>query len=701
MKKIFNFIILILLYLPNSYAQQSDDFDLHRFAYIGDLPKVKIALKNADINSKSKDGITALLWAGFNNNTYIIKYLLASNANFNTISSSGRNILTYAIYNKNIEIIKLLLSKNIESEPYKDGKDQLFDAVNANDIDVLKLIIPHFPDTNKSYIIKSDDKYYRTQTTLLLQAINNHNIEIVKLLIKNNANIDQANSRGETPLLSAMRNRTYKIANYLIDKGVKLNTTDIAGNSLLSYSIKAQNEGLALKAIASNMDLDVKITFEVAKESSSAYEYYIHSPNQDELKYNYLQMSAIHGLKNITKMLLDKNANISSFSNDTLSLDAVGIAAFYGRTDSLILLLQSGANPYRIYKNSIPQGNLGLAYFTGSSQAYTLLSLALISQNRDEVMINYLLDLPKAHKYSELESEAFYINMLLATNLDAPNIFNKVITKVRKWGFTNSDILDSKYQSIIRKKIDKKQIHKTITDIILNAVIKGDLKKLNKIKDNGVNISKEAPDAVFIAIMNNQEHLVLPLLEMGIDIHRSFHNQGTSTILHFLAKYSNRKKYSEINNLFLNLIQKGLNINEAPEEKTPLFVMLQTDLPDMELIKLLITNDADFGNKEWILRDIYTMYNQNTYELIVTNPIFSNAMHKLYITADLFKVAKMILASRDPITYQPKYTKRVEKLMNVAYQNDYKFDLNMLAEYAKIKKYEDIERAAIFYGFNN
>ena len=59
--------------------------------------------------------------------------------------------------------------------------------------------------------------------TPLLIAIKDKNLEIIRLLIENQVDIDMQNKFGETPLLIALENNDMKIFKLLIDAGAKYN----------------------------------------------------------------------------------------------------------------------------------------------------------------------------------------------------------------------------------------------------------------------------------------------------------------------------------------------------------------------------------------------------------------------------------------------------------------------------------------------
>ena len=61
------------------------------------------------VNSKDKDGYSALYWAVFNNATYIVEKLISSGADVNVRNDHYWTPLHAAAHNSNIEMMKFLL----------------------------------------------------------------------------------------------------------------------------------------------------------------------------------------------------------------------------------------------------------------------------------------------------------------------------------------------------------------------------------------------------------------------------------------------------------------------------------------------------------------------------------------------------------------------------------------------------------------
>ena len=75
--------------------------------------------------------------------------------------------------------------------------------------------------------------------TALFAAVERNNMELVEYLIKNNANIDRADSNGTSPLHVASRAGNLRLVEYLIGKGATVDSTDSDGATPLHESAAA------------------------------------------------------------------------------------------------------------------------------------------------------------------------------------------------------------------------------------------------------------------------------------------------------------------------------------------------------------------------------------------------------------------------------------------------------------------------------
>ena len=457
-------LLLIFFTLINLYAlsdtQKLQNSQLLQYAEDGNFSMVKKYIESgADIETKYS-GSHPILKAAFNGHTKILKYLLSKGADRNVLSNTGRNILVYAVQNKDLELTKYLIANGVSIVRFqRDTLDLLFTAMRHGDIDMLEYLLPMFEPLSSSYYYTSDTAIsHRVKSSLLFLAIQHDEIEVARFLISKGSDINRANSQDETPLLCSMRRKHYKFAKELMADGADTSVVDIAGNSTLSYAIKAHQTDIALEVLQNpNFDIYQLLQASVFQSNPDIYEYYIWQSKAEWEDYTFLHMAARHSEPRVLQALLDLGLDIDTLTiGETLRLDAVGLSAWFADKKTLKLLLDNGANPYRVYINKRAEGNYGLYYMGGLSGKYTLLSLSLNAEHKDSKLIEYLLNLKDASLYAQLDSQYFYFNiLLLSEQAKEGSIYSKTLKQLNEWNYPNRSLILKSYNSMKKKGTKK------------------------------------------------------------------------------------------------------------------------------------------------------------------------------------------------------------------------------------------------------
>ena len=140
--------------------------------------------RGSDCNVPDRKGVTPLMHAASGNNEDILKLLIERGANINAKDNSGRAPIIFAIYARKINMIELLLNKG--ADIHADG--------------VIFAALPNpGEDTSK----------------------------ILDLLIDKGADLNQANSKGETPLIAMIEYNKVKNVQLLLSLGADPSRPDI------------------------------------------------------------------------------------------------------------------------------------------------------------------------------------------------------------------------------------------------------------------------------------------------------------------------------------------------------------------------------------------------------------------------------------------------------------------------------------------
>jgi len=555
---------------------------------------------------------------------------------------------------------------------------------------------PYFKEVDKEYAKDFGDSLKETNTTLLLTSINARNPALAKLFIQKGADVNKPNSRGETPLLCAMRNRMHEFAKELVEMGAKLDARDIAGNTTLGYAIKAKQMDIALKALPQS-DLSIMLATDVAQERNKIDENDIYAVKKTELVYTYLHLAAMYGEIEIAKKLLESGASADTLMDTkSLSLDALGIAVLKAQPEMVKLLIDSGADQYRVYKNSHAQGEMGLMYFGGGFREYTLLDLATMSAVENPKTLRYILAQKEAFRYVKLENVVFYKNVALAlytersdSKTDKP--FAELDAKLSEWdGKRYTDVRDEITALLASKEDNKKKVARkkeSAQDKIYDVIERGDIAGLKRLQKEGINIAKELPNALFSAVIYNQKHLLEPPIEMGVDPN---HEWTGSALPHSIILFvSNPKERVDI---FKTLLQKGMNPNA--HKSALLEYILGESTIDENLVSLMLSSGADFGSKSYEIALLFEDGYDKKLEFVLSDKRLQALLLKAIKKCGATEVALTILRSTD-FGGRPKYIDGVEKLFEIAYKNDIYLEHEKVFELKKATT--RLMRVAMFY----
>jgi ankyrin repeat protein len=237
-----------------------------------------ITSPDIDVNATDPDGSTALLWATYKVDHQLVSALLKIHAKPNIANHFGAAPLTEAAKLGDVDLVRMLLDAHADpNSPNQDNQTALMLVSSLGSLKIAQLLIGHGANVNA---VES----FRGQTALMWAAGEDHP-EIVDLLLAHHANVklrakyddwprqmtsepraqfrqtggltallyatrsgcyrcavsivkagadvNQPNPEGITPLINALDNRDYDIANFLLDKGANPGAWDMTGRTPL------------------------------------------------------------------------------------------------------------------------------------------------------------------------------------------------------------------------------------------------------------------------------------------------------------------------------------------------------------------------------------------------------------------------------------------------------------------------------------
>ncbi len=311
-------------------------------ANLGHFDMVKLLLElRADVHIKDKNGHTALMLAALSNEVEIvqllksagateglqeaalikavkqeeletIKSLIQAGADTNAMDNDGQSALMWAVYEGNADIVKILRHAGA-TEGLNEAK--LLKAIGAEDLKYVQHILEEGADVNMR-IPDIDDVLISADAgdSMLMYAVEKGNMELVQILLDNDADINARGSEGRTALMIAAQFDSVDILNLLLERGANVNARDANGESALMYGMYGAPVDLA-PVLAAPVDSD--------GETASI-------------------LGADNGYADVVKLLLEKGANVDA--RDCCQQTALMVAAGLGDVETVKILLEYGAD---------------------------------------------------------------------------------------------------------------------------------------------------------------------------------------------------------------------------------------------------------------------------------------------------------------------------------------------------------------------
>ena len=207
-----------------------------------DWPRVRVLLKEGtEATATQADGMTALHWAAYHDESAVAKLLLAVGAKAKAENRYGVTPLSLACTNGSGDLVILLLKAGADpNAALPGGETALMTAARTGRVGPVKALL----DAGA----KVDAKERTGQTAIMWAAAEGHG-EVVELLVKSGADPKARLKSGFTPMLFAAREGRTEAVKALLKAGVDANeaieterkgggTTPKSGTSALSLAVE-------------------------------------------------------------------------------------------------------------------------------------------------------------------------------------------------------------------------------------------------------------------------------------------------------------------------------------------------------------------------------------------------------------------------------------------------------------------------------
>lgn len=270
----------------------------------GDFELSELLLKfGAEIDSRDKRGWSALILASFNGWKHAVEFLLEHGATVSLCTNEGWNSLVVAYAYGHSEIVELLQAHGAKFGDYF-AKGALLQAYKNRDLAITKRLLGLGVSTDfqydskdsllaraardsewtfvKEFLASGGDPNSKIGNKLpvISHAINQGEVEVVKQLIEKGASVNLSDGaacpihyacrrnradivqilldngaclevkddKGDTPLITAVRQEFYALATYLIDKGANPEQYNNNGKRALYYCSEYSDIGKLLRS---------------------------------------------------------------------------------------------------------------------------------------------------------------------------------------------------------------------------------------------------------------------------------------------------------------------------------------------------------------------------------------------------------------------------------------------------------------------
>lgn len=210
-------LLAVIGFAGMATAAGTADLRLPEAARNQDAKAVRSLLtQKADVNARSSDGSTALLWLAHWNDADTADLLLKAGADANTANDFGMTPLSQACINGSFEFVRLLLKSSANpNTAIATGETPLMTCAKTGNVDAVRLLVEYGAAINAKEPAQG-------QTALMWAAAERHS-DVVRALIDAHADLKARSKDGFTAIHFAARVADLESVKLLLAAGVDVN----------------------------------------------------------------------------------------------------------------------------------------------------------------------------------------------------------------------------------------------------------------------------------------------------------------------------------------------------------------------------------------------------------------------------------------------------------------------------------------------